>query len=327
MPMRTLEPETSITSMTVSSPSMTFSPGRRVMMSMGTVPPWSRGELERCSGCYPVNPLGSDLGSILREERSTDRSVGSLVDDLMACTLCDQDRRAEIGTEVFQDLAGAHGHVDRGLIGVVDADAVGLVVGQLDLVAGEEAPRVRERQREVGVLERVQPHERGLLAAGEQGVTPAPEADEAVRELDDRLVGDLERPEAGRLKCEGLGGHGGGTASYRRKSRSDGWMIDAPDRSAAWYVFCWLVRSRMAFARSVSSVCESSVVVVVSTSARRDFAESSRAWTAPTVARVALSASWLPLRAARSPFRSVSRSAVALDRRWSAMFFSVARSL
>src|SRR5881628_651813 len=99
MPMRTLDPETSITSMTTSSPSMTFSPGRRVMMSMGTVPPWSRGELERCSGCYPVTLSGSDLRCILREQRSTDRSVGSLVDDLVAGTLCDQDRRAEVRTE------------------------------------------------------------------------------------------------------------------------------------------------------------------------------------------------------------------------------------
>jgi len=41
MPMRTLEPLTSITSTTTSSPSMTFSPGRRVMMSMGDVPPWN----------------------------------------------------------------------------------------------------------------------------------------------------------------------------------------------------------------------------------------------------------------------------------------------
>src|SRR3954467_7717836 len=194
MPMRTLEPETSITSMTTSSPSMTFSPGRRVMMSMGTVPPWSRlGNWSDCSGSYPVVLSGSDLRRVLREQRSADRSVGSLVDDLMAGTLCDQDRRAEVGTEVLQDLAGAHGHVDRGLVAVVDADALGLVVGQLDLVGVEEPPRVGERQCEVRVLERVQPHERGLLAAGEQGVAPAPEADQAVRELDDRVMRDLER--------------------------------------------------------------------------------------------------------------------------------------
>src|SRR4051812_46367876 len=130
MPIRTLEPETSITSMTTSSPSMTFSPGRRVMMSMGTVPPWSRGELERCSGSYPDNLSGSDLRCLLREQRSSDRSVGSLIDDLMAGTLCDQDRRAEVGTEVLQDLAGANGHVDRGVVAVVGADAIGLVVGQ-----------------------------------------------------------------------------------------------------------------------------------------------------------------------------------------------------
>ena len=35
MPMRTVDPETSTTSMTTSSPSMTFSPGLRVMMSIG----------------------------------------------------------------------------------------------------------------------------------------------------------------------------------------------------------------------------------------------------------------------------------------------------
>src|SRR4051812_45982085 len=117
MPIRTLDPETSITSMTTSSPSMTFSPGRRVMMSMGTVPPWSRGELwSDVREAYPKVLSGSDLRSILREQRSAHRSVGGLIDDLMAGTLCDQDRRAEVGTEVLQDLAGAHGHVDRGLI-------------------------------------------------------------------------------------------------------------------------------------------------------------------------------------------------------------------
>src|SRR6185436_20172364 len=98
MPMRTLEPETSITSMTTSSPSMTFSPGRRVMMSMERFLLGAVGNLERCGWVTPEASLRRDLRGI-RKQWCAHGSVGSLVDDLVARTLCDQDRRAEVRAE------------------------------------------------------------------------------------------------------------------------------------------------------------------------------------------------------------------------------------
>ena len=44
--------------------------------------------------------------------------------------------------EVLERLGGADGDVDRRLLGVGDADARGLLVGELDLEVAEEAPRV-----------------------------------------------------------------------------------------------------------------------------------------------------------------------------------------
>src|SRR3712207_9256294 len=92
--------------------------------------------------------------------------------------------------------------VDRGLLGVGDADALGLLVGELDLEVLEEAPRVRDGDRELGVVDRVQPDEGAVLGAGEQRPARAGEADEAVRELDHRLRGDLERSEERRVGKE-----------------------------------------------------------------------------------------------------------------------------
>src|SRR5204862_1109681 len=104
-------------------------------------------------------------------------------------------------------LGGTNGDVDSGLLGVGDADSVRLVVAELDLVAVEETPRVGERQGELRVLHRLEPHERGLLAAGQERIAPAAQADEPVRELDDGLVGYLYGAEPARLERDGLGGH------------------------------------------------------------------------------------------------------------------------
>src|ERR1700712_3779327 len=106
MPMRTLEPLTSITSTTTSSPIMTFSPGRRVMMSIARA-------YRRGSGGLDV--LVGQAG----EERRADRCVRRLVDDLVADGARDQDRGGEVRAEVLEGLGGADGHVDRGRLGVL----------------------------------------------------------------------------------------------------------------------------------------------------------------------------------------------------------------
>src|SRR4051794_40901514 len=135
MPMRTLEPETSMTSITMSSPSMTFSPGRRVMMSMGRFLLGAVWELERLGRVLPAGGvLRSDLGCRLGEQRCAHRCVGSLVDDLMTVPVRDDDRGTKIRAELLEFLRGAHGHVHGGVLALVGADALGLIVGQLDLV-------------------------------------------------------------------------------------------------------------------------------------------------------------------------------------------------
>src|SRR6476661_4656234 len=117
MPIRTLEPETSITSMTTSSPSMTFSPGRRVMMSIGRFLLGAVGTERWKKRTRWCSTLGRRFRRS-REQRCTNGGVGSLVDHLVAVTVCDQDRRAEVGAEVLQRLRGANRHVHDGLLGV-----------------------------------------------------------------------------------------------------------------------------------------------------------------------------------------------------------------
>src|SRR3954454_18052660 len=171
--MRTLEPLTSITSMTVSSPSMIFSPGLRVMMSMVS------SSLERLAG--------TALSRLLHgggEERGPDRGVRGLVDDLMTEPVRDEDRRAEVRTEVLQRLCRADGHVDRGVRVGGDADSLGLVVGDLHLERLEEPPRVGQRQRERRIVQRVKPDERGVVAARQKRVAIPAQADEPLGELD-----------------------------------------------------------------------------------------------------------------------------------------------
>ena len=65
-----------------------------------------------------------------------------------------------------------------------------LVLGQLDLVVGEEPVRVRDREREIRVVEQWS-HMNGVVAAREQRVAAAGQADQAGGELDQRL---LRRP-------------------------------------------------------------------------------------------------------------------------------------
>src|SRR5919204_642570 len=130
MPTRTVEPVTSITSIRTSSPTLIFSPARRVMMSIAGLLLGER----------------SDRDDLLRgrplEQRGPDGRVCGLVDHLVAATTRDQDRRVEVGTKVLERVGRANRHVDGGVIGIGDPDALGLVVIELDLECGEEPERV-----------------------------------------------------------------------------------------------------------------------------------------------------------------------------------------
>src|SRR5215218_7571884 len=107
MPTRTVFPTISITCTTTSSPTMIFSPTRRVMSSM--VPPWiqlrGRDELtrERIKQVLRVLRGGHDVG---REQLGADRSIAGLVDHLMALAIGDEDRSAQVRVEVGQLGAG-----------------------------------------------------------------------------------------------------------------------------------------------------------------------------------------------------------------------------
>src|SRR3954451_534244 len=85
MPTRTVLPTISLMWTTMSSPTMIFSPARRVMSSM--VPPW-------------IQLVGLGGGSDGGEQRRPDGGVRGLIDDLMALTVGDQDRCAQVGVEV-----------------------------------------------------------------------------------------------------------------------------------------------------------------------------------------------------------------------------------
>src|SRR3954451_15988575 len=111
MPIRTLEPLTSMTSTTTSSPTMIFSPGRRVMMSILGTPPWRRIR----GASVPSLFLGGPGRLLLEagEQRCPDGGVGRLVDHLVAGVAHHQDRRAEVGAEVVECGGWPHGDVHR----------------------------------------------------------------------------------------------------------------------------------------------------------------------------------------------------------------------
>src|SRR6185436_3653617 len=134
MPTRTVLPTISLMWKTMSSPTMIFSPARRVMSSM--VPPWIQLRADVC-----VSWLGG--GRDGREQRGADGGVRGLIDDLVALTLGDEDRRAQVGVEVGERGTGADRHED-GDVGRVGGDRCRRLVGQVDLVVAEEVPRVRD---------------------------------------------------------------------------------------------------------------------------------------------------------------------------------------
>src|SRR3954470_3000353 len=122
MPRRTVLPTISLMWKTMSSPTMIFSPTRRVMSSM--VPPWIQLRADVCV-CW----LGS--GRDGREQRGANGGVRGLIDHLMALTLGDEDRRPQVGVEVGELRAGPHRHED-GDVGRVARDRRSRLVGQVD---------------------------------------------------------------------------------------------------------------------------------------------------------------------------------------------------
>src|SRR5215207_7801174 len=228
MPMRTELPTISITWTTTSSPSMIFSPGFLVMMSTVASPPW-KARLERWVR------LGRLDGAGLGEQRGPDGSVRRLVDDLVATALPDNNRRAAVATEVRRLADGADGDPDVDLRGVLGAHPGGVRVGEVDAVVAVVQPRVRDRERDVGVVDGVQPGERRVRVRGDERVARPPEPDQARRELDHGVAVDLERAEAGAVEREGHGkGISLGGSDQRRKSSSEAWTMLAPALSADW---------------------------------------------------------------------------------------------
>src|ERR687898_1939105 len=139
MPTRTELPTISMTSTTMSSPTMMRSPARRVMMST-VLPPWksavNRLDVQR--------RLGRRLDHVTGEQRGAHGGVARLVDHLMAAAVCDQDRRAEVRTEVRGGRTGADRHPD---VRVLGAHALGVGVGQLDGSPTSTRTRARPRAR------------------------------------------------------------------------------------------------------------------------------------------------------------------------------------
>src|SRR5689334_3507994 len=143
IPTRTLDPLTSITSTTTSSPSMIFSPGRLVMMSK--VPPW-----ERIGGrAYCVSPLCAD-------GRAQGR-VGHLVDDLVPALAHDDDGGSKVQAEHPQLVVMPNGGVRRRPTEIADGQAIRLVVGQFDRVPLKEPERIGDWNRARGMVEVLKP--------------------------------------------------------------------------------------------------------------------------------------------------------------------------
>src|SRR5690348_4091201 len=116
MPTRTVFPTISLMWTTMSSPTMIFSPARRVMSSM--VPPWMQ-----------LRGLGG--GRDGREQRGADGGVRGLVDDLVPLARGDEDRRAQVGVEVGELRAGADRDVHRD-VGGIGRDRLRGLVGEVD---------------------------------------------------------------------------------------------------------------------------------------------------------------------------------------------------
>ena len=104
-------------------------------------------------------------------------------------------KSAQLGAGADRD---PHGDVGR-----VGGDRRGVCVGELDVVVGEEVPRVGDGSASDGSSTECSQRTRRPRTGGDDRVARAAEADQAVRELDDVVGRDLERAEAGGLDGDG----------------------------------------------------------------------------------------------------------------------------
>ena len=145
--MRTWLPTISITWMEMSSPSMIFSPGRRVMISTGAA--------------YSVSARAGGCVASCREQRGAHGGAVGLVDDLVAAAVETRIGALQVAREVLELAGGAHGdeHVTpapssgRPAAAVASSDSSSCVVR-------EELPRVGDGQGELRVVGGLQPDER-----------------------------------------------------------------------------------------------------------------------------------------------------------------------
>ena len=79
--------------------------------------------------------------------------------------------------------------------GSISSRLVGVLVGHPDLVRVEEQPRVRHRDGDVVVVDRVEPEERRIGRVAEERVSRPGKPDQPVREIEDRVVAHLDLPE------------------------------------------------------------------------------------------------------------------------------------
>jgi len=108
----------------------------------------------------------------------------------------DDDRATQIDREVAQLLGRTHDAEDVGLLGPVHPEHRRVVVGEQHLVVVEELPRHGHRDGERRIVDRVQPVEDGAIVASEERVARPAKPDQPVREVDDRVIGDLDPSEA-----------------------------------------------------------------------------------------------------------------------------------
>src|SRR3954462_3544376 len=120
MPLRTWLPTISLTWMEMSSPSMIFSPGRRVMISTRpSLPIGAPGGPPAVDPRTRSSGLGGGLLLVAREQRGAHGRLGGFVDDLVAAALVDDDRRPQVGREVLELVGRAHGHPDRDVVAAI----------------------------------------------------------------------------------------------------------------------------------------------------------------------------------------------------------------
>jgi hypothetical protein len=109
----------------------------------------------------------------------------------------DHERRRQVDRGRAHLVADVHEAVDGELIGAAHAERAQLRVRKLDLVVPVECPGQHDRERHVGIVERLQPQEDGIRAALEdREPLEMCQAGHPVGEAQRGPVVDVEAPEA-----------------------------------------------------------------------------------------------------------------------------------